>query len=71
MDCAAGRSIAAGGIHREESIIMSTFKPFPGALWRATTARLEGLGQWLAPLGLRLIMACVLWRARQSDVVPA
>ena len=28
-----------------------------GALWRATTGRLEGLGQWLAPLGLRLIMA--------------
>ncbi|HRQ65496.1 MAG TPA: DoxX family protein [Xanthomonadaceae bacterium] len=28
-----------------------------GALWRAVTARLEGLGQWLAPLGLRLILA--------------
>jgi putative oxidoreductase len=28
-----------------------------GALWRLTTARLEGLGAWLAPLGLRLIMA--------------
>ena len=27
------------------------------ALWRSTTARLEGLGEWLAPLGLRLIMA--------------
>jgi putative oxidoreductase len=27
------------------------------ALWRLTTARLEGLGTWLAPLGLRLIMA--------------
>jgi putative oxidoreductase len=27
------------------------------ALWRLTTARLEGLGAWLAPLGLRLIMA--------------
>jgi putative oxidoreductase len=26
-------------------------------LWRLTTARLEGLGAWLAPLGLRLIMA--------------
>lgn len=28
-----------------------------GALWRLTTGRLEGLGAWLAPLGLRLIMA--------------
>jgi putative oxidoreductase len=28
-----------------------------GALWRQTTSRLEGLGAWLAPLGLRLIMA--------------
>jgi putative oxidoreductase len=27
------------------------------ALWRQTTARLEGLGAWLAPLGLRLILA--------------
>jgi putative oxidoreductase len=27
------------------------------ALWRLTTSRLEGLGSWLAPLGLRLIMA--------------
>lgn len=27
------------------------------ALWRLTTARLEGLGAWLAPLGLRVIMA--------------
>ena len=26
-------------------------------LWREITARLEGLGAWLAPLGLRLIMA--------------
>jgi putative oxidoreductase len=26
-------------------------------LWRATTARLDGLHAWLAPLGLRLIMA--------------
>lgn len=26
-------------------------------IWRLTTARLEGLGAWLAPLGLRLIMA--------------
>lgn len=26
-------------------------------LWRGTTARLEGLGAWLAPLGLRLILA--------------
>ncbi len=29
----------------------------PGALWRNTTARLDGLHTWLAPLGLRLIMA--------------
>lgn len=28
-----------------------------GAVWRLTTARLEGLGAWLAPLGLRLILA--------------
>ncbi|NGX17649.1 DoxX family protein [Wenzhouxiangella sp. XN24] len=28
-----------------------------GTLWRALTDRLEGLGQWLAPLFLRLIMA--------------
>jgi putative oxidoreductase len=27
------------------------------ALWRRTTSRLEGLGDWLAPLGLRLILA--------------
>lgn len=27
------------------------------ALWRIITARLEGLGAWLAPLGLRLILA--------------
>jgi putative oxidoreductase len=26
-------------------------------LWRLTTSRLEGLGAWLAPLGLRLILA--------------
>ena len=29
----------------------------PGALWRQVTFRLEGLGSYLAPLGLRLIMA--------------
>ena len=28
-----------------------------GMQWRQSTARLEGLGAWLAPLGLRLIMA--------------
>jgi putative oxidoreductase len=28
-----------------------------GHYWRETTSRLEGLGAWLAPLGLRLIMA--------------
>lgn len=28
-----------------------------GVLWRATTARLDGVGTWLAPLGLRLILA--------------
>jgi putative oxidoreductase len=28
-----------------------------GVLWRQVTARLDGLGEWLAPLGLRLIMA--------------
>lgn len=28
-----------------------------GALWRPTTARLDGVGAWLAPLGLRLILA--------------
>lgn len=27
------------------------------ALWRLATSRLEGLGTWLAPLGLRLILA--------------
>lgn len=31
-------------------------RPLPAA-WRQTTARLEGLGAWLAPLGLRLILA--------------
>lgn len=29
----------------------------PAALWRELTDRLDGLGQWLAPLALRLIMA--------------
>lgn len=28
-----------------------------GVTWRLLTARLEGLGAWLAPLGLRLILA--------------
>jgi putative oxidoreductase len=35
-------------------------QPAPSALpqlWRATTSRLEGVGSWLAPLGLRLILA--------------
>jgi putative oxidoreductase len=36
---------------------MTHSKLSAGTLWRATTARLEGLGHWLAPLGLRLIMA--------------
>lgn len=31
-------------------------QPLP-VLWRLTTARLEGLGGWLAPFGLRLVMA--------------
>ncbi len=29
----------------------------PGVLWRDTSGRLDGLHAWLAPLGLRLIMA--------------
>lgn len=28
-----------------------------GVLWRTITSRLDGLAQWLAPLGLRLILA--------------
>lgn len=32
-------------------------------LWHATVARLEGLGQWLAPLGLRLLLAWEFWEA--------
>lgn len=35
-----------------DQVIQST-----GATWRLVTARLEGLGAWLAPLGLRLILA--------------
>jgi putative oxidoreductase len=30
---------------------------FAAPLWRSTTARLDGLHAWLAPLGLRLILA--------------
>jgi putative oxidoreductase len=36
---------------------MNDASPSLPALWRLTTSRLEGLGAWLAPLGLRLIMA--------------
>ncbi len=32
-------------------------------LWHALVDRLEGLGQWLAPLGLRLILAWEFWEA--------
>jgi putative oxidoreductase len=32
-------------------------------LWTALTQRLEGLGEWLAPLGLRLILAWEFWEA--------
>ncbi len=31
--------------------------------WTALTERLEGAGQWLAPLGLRLILAWEFWEA--------
>lgn len=31
--------------------------------WISLTERLEGLGQWLAPLGLRLILAWEFWEA--------
>ena len=36
---------------------MNDASPSLPALWRLTTSRLEGLGAWLAPLGLRLILA--------------
>jgi len=36
---------------------MNDALPSLPALWRLTTSRLEGLGAWLAPLGLRLILA--------------
>lgn len=32
-------------------------------LWTALTERLEGLGAWLAPLGLRLVLAWEFWEA--------
>jgi putative oxidoreductase len=32
-------------------------------LWPALVERLEGLGEWLAPLGLRLILAWEFWEA--------
>lgn len=32
-------------------------------LWHALVDRLEGLGQWLAPLGLRMILAWEFWEA--------
>lgn len=32
-------------------------------LWQALCERLEGLGRWLAPLGLRLILAWEFWEA--------
>src|SRR5690606_17980295 len=31
--------------------------------WMAVTARLDGIGDWLAPLGLRLILAWEFWEA--------
>ena len=31
--------------------------------WTALVERLEGLGQWLAPLGLRLVLAWEFWEA--------
>lgn len=33
------------------------------ALWTALTERLEGLGEWLAPLGLRAVLAWEFWEA--------
>ena len=32
-------------------------------LWNALVSRLEGLGQWLAPLGLRLVLGWEFWEA--------
>jgi putative oxidoreductase len=32
-------------------------------LWQSLTERLEGLGRWLAPLGLRAILAWEFWEA--------
>lgn len=32
-------------------------------LWTSLVERLEGLGQWLAPLGLRLVLAWEFWEA--------
>jgi putative oxidoreductase len=32
-------------------------------LWTTLVERLEGLGQWLAPLGLRLVLAWEFWEA--------
>ena len=32
-------------------------------LWQSLVARLEGLGQWLAPLGLRLVLGWEFWEA--------
>jgi len=37
--------------------------PWIANLWRPTTSRLEGLNTWLAPLGLRLILADEFWEA--------
>jgi putative oxidoreductase len=36
---------------------MGNIKDISGIAWGQLTARLEGLGAWLAPLGLRLILA--------------
>ena len=36
---------------------MDNIKQAGGMAWRQITARLEGVGVWLAPLGLRLVMA--------------
>ncbi len=35
----------------------------PGSRWLAFTERLEGTGRWLAPLGLRLLLAWEFWEA--------
>ncbi len=37
-------------------------------LWYATVARLEGLDQWLAPLGLRLLLAWEFWEAGREKL---